>query len=243
MNQTAVMIRVRHLLILLLAVAATGSAHGQWLTGYLRDSATHFPIRAGTITNSTNNLRVRTDASGLFRIKAAPNDLVFAAAPSYRHATLRYSTLFSDTVVVYLAPTGAVLPTVTVTAQYTKYQLDSMERKRTFEENRGRVLPAIASRPASGFGLTVNLDRFFKKKYQHKQRNERMYRGREEQAYVDYRFSPHLVAYYTGLKGDELKAFMQRYTPSYEWLRQHPYNEDVMYYLNDKIKLYKARRR
>ncbi len=58
-------------------------------------------------------------------------------------------------------------------------------------------------------------------------------------AYIDYRFSPHVVAYYTGLKGDELRNFLRFYTPDYTWLRQHLSDEDVLYYLNDKLKIYK----
>ena len=48
-----------------------------------------------------------------------------------------------------------------------------------------------------------------------------------------------MVAQYTGLKGDALRDFMYRYTPSYQWLREHPTNEEVVYYISEKLKLYK----
>jgi hypothetical protein len=59
----------------------------------------------------------------------------------------------------------------------------------------------------------------------------------EKSAYVNYRFSPYTVAYYTGLKGEKLLAFLHKYTPTYEWLRQHPTQEDVLLYINEKLKL------
>lgn len=219
------------------------TVQAQVLNGYLRDSITHFAISGGTITNATNGRSVKTDNRGFFRLRAEPRDRLYAVANAYRFDTLTYTTLFRDTVIIYLSPTGAVLPTVTVTAAYTRYQLDSIERRRAFEEVRGPEMRTIASQPSTGFGLTINMDKFWKKEAKEKRRIERAYRQSEEEAYVHYRYSPEVVAYYTGLKGDELKAFMQRYTPSYEWLRGHPSNDDVMYYLNEKLKDYKAKKR
>lgn len=224
----------------LLLVFALGSAHlhaqVKTLNGYLLDSTTHFPIKGGTLTNATTGKRVTTDERGFFRIELSPNQVIYAMAKDYRFDTLTHSSLLADTVMIYLSPSGAVLPTVTVTAQYNKYQLDSIRRKDAFDEHRKRLLRTVASSPSPGFGLTINLDRFFKKKYTQRKRQERTFRKTEEALYVHYRFSPELVAHYTGLRGEELRTFMLRYTPSYTWLRQHPSNEAVMYYLNEKIK-------
>jgi hypothetical protein len=213
------------------------------INGYLRDSITHYPISGGTITNATSGKRIQSDERGFFRLEAKANDPLYAVAPAYRFDTLIYSPLFADTITIYLSPTGAVLPTVTVTAQYTKYQLDSIQRREAFEENKGTVMRRVAPTPSTSFGLTINLDRFFKKKYQRQKQQERTFRKTEEALYVHYRFSPQLVSYYTGLKGEQLRAFMLRYTPSYNWLRQHPSNEAVMYYLNEKIKEFRASQR
>lgn len=230
-------------LIIAVMLFCCTTLQAQVINGYLRDSITHFPISGGTITNANSRNSVKTDAQGFFRLQAAPNDHLYVVANEYHFDTLTYSPLFSDTVVIYLAPTGAVLPTVTVTAEYNRYQLDSIARRKAFEAARGPVMPTIASQPSTGFGLTINMDKFWKKEGREKRRMDRAYRQEEKEAYVAYRYSPEVVAYYTGLKGDELKAFMQRYTPSYEWLRQHPSNEDVMYYLNEKLKEYRTKRR
>lgn len=210
-----------------------------WISGYLRDSSTHFPIAKGIVSNSSDNKKVETDAKGFFRIKVAPNDLLYAVAPSYHYDTLRYSILFGDTLTVYLAPFGNVLANVTVRSQYSKYQVDSIERRGVFEQMRGQTLNAVSSNRTSGFGVILNLDRFTKKKYRNKKKEEALFEKTEQAAYVNYRYSPQLVAAYTGLKGDSLRIFMYRFTPDYEWLRAHPSNEEVINYINDKLKEYK----
>jgi hypothetical protein len=49
------------------------------------------------------------------------------------------------------------------------------------------------------------------------------------------------VAFYTGFKGDTLRQFLYENSPSYQWLRQHPTNEEVIYYISDQLKLYRQR--
>ncbi|TDH24218.1 hypothetical protein EXU57_15505 [Segetibacter sp. 3557_3] len=229
-----------HKLLLVITVfvlfAVTASGQERTIYGLLQDSITHFAIPEGRITNSRTSENVVSDKEGRFRIKAAPNDWISAVAPSYHFDSLTYSILFSDTITIFLAPSGNLLPGVTVTSQYTKYQLDSMRRREEFQKNLGTRLPAVSRANNSGFGVGINLDRVFKQKDQQKRSYEKGFPEREKSAYVGYRFSPYIVAHFTGLKGEPLRKFLSRYTPSYEWLRRHPTNEDVMYYINEKLK-------
>ena len=80
------------LFILLTAFATAVSAQG-FINGYLRDSITHFVIREGTIKNATTGQIIRTDEKGFFRLKAAPNDLIYVLATAHRYDTLQYSPL------------------------------------------------------------------------------------------------------------------------------------------------------
>ena len=226
--------------IFLLCLGSTAAAQQTWLAGYLKDSVTHFPITAGTISNNTTGQKVFTNEQGLFRIAVSPNDLIYALADNYAYDTLRYAPLGTDTITIYLSPTGSYLPTVTVEARYTRYQRDSMARRAEFEENTGTRLPAITSAPSGAFGVGINLDRVFKKKDSDKKKYERIYKNNEIAAYVAYRFSPQLVAHYTSLKGEPLRQFMYQYTPDYEWLRNHPHDDQILFYINDKLKQFKA---
>jgi hypothetical protein len=238
----ASMLKPYCLLLILVFMVSNAHAQRQWMNGYLLDSATHFPIAGGTIRNSTSNKNIKTDAKGFFSLEAAPNDVIYALAPSYRYDTLTYSFLFKDTITIYLQSSGIVLPTITVTSPDNRYKMDSMNRRGEFLENRGNMVRGVSGTNSSAFGIGINLDRFFKKEYKHKRRYEKQYERQERAAYINYRFSPHLVAYYTGLKGDKLRDFLYRYTPTYEWLRAHPTNEAVFYYINEKVKEFNARK-
>ena len=229
------------LFIALLAFTAlSSSAQSGFIAGFLRDSITHFPISGGTIKNNNSNKIIRTDVRGFFRLAAQPNDLIYAIAVNYQYDTLRYSSLFTDTIQIFLSPSGDILPTVTVTSGYSKYQMDSAERRSEFEENRGTMVKRISRPNSSAFGVGLNLDRVFKQKDKQKKKYTDFYKKSEQQAYIDYRFSPQIVSFYTGLKGDALRLFLYQFTPSYQWLRQHSSNEDVLFYLNEKIKVFKA---
>jgi len=233
-----------YLLVTVITLAAlSASAQQGILKGYLRDSITHYPIRNGTIINGNTLKQAKSDATGFFHIEAATNDRIYIQAPEYDYDTLLYSPFFVDTLSIYLSPSGSILPGVTVRAAYTKYQLDSMERRRDFDTMRGTVVPILGKAPPNGFGLNINLDRLYKKRQRQKARAEELFEKTEKRLYVDYRFSPQMVAYYTGLKGDALRLFMYRYTPSYQWLRQHTSQQEVLLYINDKLKLFKATQR
>lgn len=228
------------IVFLLLLATLNVSAQRGILKGYLRDSITHYPINRATIINGNTLQQAKTDAKGFFFIEANTNDRIYIQAPEYDNDTLYYSPFLTDTLSIYLSPSGSILPGVTVRAAYTKYQLDSMQRKRDFDAMRGTVPPTVGPPPPDGFGVTISLDRIFKKRYRQKAKAEDRFQKTEERLYVDYRFSPQMVAYYTGLKGDALRQFMYRYTPSYKWLQQHPSQQDVLLYINDKLKLFKA---
>ena len=176
-----------------------------------------------------------------FSIQSTPQDFIYILANTYRYDTLTFSYLFTDTITIYLAPTGNILPTITVKSQYSKYQVDSITRRQDFEEGRGTQLNTFSAPNNSGFGIALNLDRIFKSRYKNKKSNEQSFDVVERNFYIDYRYSPHLVSYYTGFKGETLQLFMQKFTPTYEWLKSHTTNEDVLYYINEKLKEFKQR--
>jgi hypothetical protein len=229
------------LLLMLIFVSVKTNAQKISIWGHLKDSITLYPVPGATITNVTSKQKTTSDQNGLFHIEAARGDFFYILAKAYRPDTFTFSSMSLDTVTIILVPTGNVLPGVTVRTDYTRYQLDSLKRRKDFEENMGHPLSTVAKSHGEGFGLTVNLDRFFKKKYKNRKQDERVFETLEKTAYIDYRFSPYIVSHYTGFKGDALKDFMSRYTPDYNWLRNHPTNEDVMYYINDKLKAYRVK--
>jgi hypothetical protein len=219
--------------------ASVAFSQQKMLSGYLKDSLTHLPIAGGTLSNPASRTKIQTDETGFFRLPVSQDNLLYALAPHYSYDTLRYSVLFRDTITIYLVPVS-VMEAVTIETGYPKYRMDSLQRRRDFEESRGHTVNTVErSSQKPYFGLTINLDRLFKKKYKNKKKDEQSFQHLEQQAYVGYRFPPQLVSFYTGLKGDELLTFMRLYTPSYEWLRNHVSKEQVIDYLSEKLPLYR----
>ena len=210
------------------------------INGLVRDSITLLPIPGVTITNGTTQKSVETNETGFFHLDASVNDYIYALAENYNYDSLTFSYIFSDTISILLSPKGSILPNVIVKGKYNKYQLDSMDRITRFIQSNGRRMPTLSDSHPSGFGLTFNLDKVFKKQYRERGQNEKAFNRMERQSYVDYRFSPYLVNSYTSLKGDALSLFISKYTPTYEWLRRNTTNEDVMYYINEKLKDYRT---
>lgn len=237
------MLRLYSLIIILIFISSAVNSQPRLINGYLLDSITHFPVANGTITNANDKKSVQSDQKGFFRLSAAPGDFMYASARSYHYDTLVYSFIFTDTISMYLSPAGSVLPNVTVTTKYNKYQSDSAERKASFEQDMGKPMKTLSSSHPSGFGLTFNLDKVFKKKYRNREKDEDMFDKREKMEYVYYRYSPYIVNYYSGLKGEALQKFMRQNTPGYDWLRQHLSNEDVLYYINDRLKAFRPTKR
>jgi len=209
----------------------------QVLNGFLKDSLTHLPISTAKIFNRTTTQTVWSNTKGLFSIKANTNDIILISPDGYSSRTITYSSLFADTILLYLSSSSKLLLTVSVSSRYNQYQMDSMNRKKDFEQMRGGRLNNISAAP--GFGVAINLDRILKKRYKYQRRNEKLFAQREKDAYIAYRYSPQLVAYYTGLKDEELEEFMKSHTPSYEWLRRHTSDDEVFYYINEHLKLFR----
>jgi hypothetical protein len=102
------------------------------------------------------------------------------------------------------------------------------------------MIPTVA-KANSGAGIALNIDRFSRNEKK-KRRAYAFYEDNENEAYINYRFTPELVASLTGFKNDELQTFMQTYRPSTSWLRTNTSREDLVYYINAQLKNYKPTR-
>lgn len=232
--------KYRLLVIGLLAVTVASGQVKRTVWGYLRDSMTHAPVPLASVTNLKTRQTVMTSESGRFQIALAENQVLSFAAVGYHFDTLQYARqwLTQDTFAVFLSPLSHDLGNVTVVSnRYSRYQLDSMERRKDFLQGFvNYTIPAIAE-ANSGAGIALNIDRFSRHE-RAKRRAFAMFDAAEKEAYIDYRFPASFVTRYSRLQGDQLQRFMQQYRPDAGWLRKHPDEEDLLLYLNDKLKLY-----
>ena len=211
--------------------------------GFLKDSTTQIPIVLASVTNLTTRETVMTSSAGKFSIAVKPKDILSFAAVGYYFDTLTVTQENSmGAIAAYLKPLGAYLGNVTVSSKgLNRYQLDSMERRKEFLQGiAGYMIPAVA-KANSGAGIALNIDRFSKNEKK-KRRAYAFYEDNENEAYINYRFTPELVASLTGFKDDALQTFMQTYRPSNAWLRSNLTKEDLVYYINAQLKNYKPTR-
>ncbi len=211
---------------------------GIW--GYLRDSATHEPIVLASITNLNTKNTVMTGNNGRFKIDLSANQVLSFAAVGYHFDTIHYNKdfLLKDTIDLFLSPLAHNLGNVTVTARgMSRYQLDSIERRKDFlQDIVNYTIPTIAA-ANSGAGIALNIDRFSRHE-KNKRKAFAFFESNEKEQYINYRFPSSTVTEFSSLKGEELQQFMQQYRPSAEWLRKNKTEEDIKYYINDKLKLF-----
>jgi len=228
----------------LVLITSNTFAQKKMKLGYVRDSATHQPLVNVLVTNEDTHTLTHTDDKGFFRVEANDGALIFFNAQNYRYDTLRYGAMTPDTATVNMAPLANELAAVTVTAKgYSIYQQDSAKRRQAFLLDAGSPKMQTISKSNSDAGIALNLDPILKKKDRSKRKAFKTFDEIEQTNYVDYRFSRDIVSGYTGLQGDALSDFMEKYRPTYEWLRDHPADDDVFYYINDKLKEYSKKKK
>jgi hypothetical protein len=226
------------LLLMVILFAASNLNAQQTIWGYLRDSISNEPIELASVTNTNKKQTVISNNKGLFKLEISKDDILTVSAVGYRYYTVVYSGLIaaSDTVELYLVPISRNLNNVTVqNSGISQYTLDSLERSNEFKE--AMISPPVKAvelaNSGAGFGISLNR---LSNREKSKRKAVQLFSNSEKEAYINYRFSLAIVKKYSGLKNEALQSFVQRHRPSYEWLRKHPKEEDIKYYINDKLK-------
>lgn len=223
---------------LLMAISLSAQPY-RTVRGQLTDSATREPIVLASVKNTVSGVTVMTNSKGYFSLPVAAGQLLSFAAVGYHFDTVYYTgtLLLQDTLQLQLSALVVTsLGNVTVTARgWSKYQLDSMQRQQDFFQAMGRSPLPTLSQANSGAGIALNIDRFSKRE-KRKRNAIRFFDDNEKEAYINYRYTPELVAKYTGLKDEKLQEFMGKSRPSWEWLRKHPSETDMAYYINEQLK-------
>ena len=223
--------------VFFIAFSFTSNAQNARVTGVIIDSISGEPVGFASVTNlDKKNTKVAT-SKGYFHIDVSVGDMLSFASVNHYHDTLVIkSKMLNDTIIIVLKPITKALDEVTVVATINRYQYDSTQRRKVFLKDVG-VRRKTISNANSGAGVGINLDRFSKKE-KNKRKAYDLFEMLEKNQYINYRFSPNLVMKYSTLRGESLYNFINEYCPSYEWLRAHTTEEDMKYYINDKLKLY-----
>jgi hypothetical protein len=233
---------MKKIVILLLFLAFSTITKAQQksnIFGIIKDNVTNAIIEFAGITNINKKATVISNTKGVFKIEISKNNLLTIAAVGYNFDTTRITDdlLVLDTIVIFLHSLSKRLADVTVTAKtkFSQYQLDSIERRKDFFINKSDVKLPVVSLANSGVGMGINLDHFYGREKRKRSALDLFY-DMENESYTNYRFTPAIINKYTNLNGESLVDFMQQNRPSYTWLRSHTSEEDLLYYINDKLK-------
>ncbi|HEY0299468.1 MAG TPA: hypothetical protein VGB84_09645 [Arachidicoccus sp.] len=237
---------MRRLFILLaLSFICTCSfAQTKYFYGKLIDSITLLPVQDVQVMNLNTHESDVTNSKGLFVLKGSLNDTFAFLRVGYwqQHLLLSGNNMVRDTLKIVLIPKTEELKSVTVSAySYADYQQDSTDRRNNFGETVGYAHQLFES-SNSGAGLGFSLDRIFDRKQKNKRNAYKFFAQNEDDEYINFRFNPIIVHSLTGFRGDSLQAFMFKYQPTYQWLRKHTSGEDILFYVNEKLKDYYHRK-
>lgn len=217
-------------------------AQKKLLRGVVTDSVTMQPVSMAGIRNINSGNTALTRRDGSFNIDVSKGQIIAITSNGFYTDTLTVtdSILSSLELAVKLKPLPSTLQDVTISATYNQYQLDSMTRRRYFLQTVGEKKIDPVSRPNDdkNFGIALNLDHFSKQE-KNKREARSLFEITEQEAYINYRWNQDLVMKYTSFRDEELANFMQKARPSYDWLRKHENEEDLLYYINSQLKKYK----
>jgi hypothetical protein len=185
-----------------------------------------------------------SDMGGNYRIYAAIGDTVVFSHEGYISDTLiirEYS--FSDRLPVDLDIKITNLHSVEVN-EYSRYSADSLERRKDYDYIfEGKDKKKLYNNHLEGDGSAVHfspLGHFSSEEKQKKRLKERL----EEQDKDDFIYLKYSrrVPKLTGLTGDSLYLFINRYKPSYDYCLNAT-SMDMLIYINDKFILFKQKKK
>ncbi len=214
------------------------------LSGSAVDKNENTPIRMASITNITLGKTTLSRSNGTFELEAGIGHIIAYAANGFYADTLSLTPAqFADgSLLLAFRALPSTLTNVTIVGNYSRYQVDSLERRKSFLQDVGNSkIPVVSRANDMGFGVGINLDRWSKREKSERKARD-IFEMMEEEAYVNFRWNEETVGKYTTYKGDDLYAFMERNRPEYQWLRKNPNEEALLYYINSSLKKEKRKK-
>ncbi len=227
--------RLFSLLFLLLLSTAAGAQEGIAIQGIAVEALEGKAIANISIENIYNRTGTVTDSAGRFSITVKRGELLEFRKLGYKTTRVRIPAGTIPPYFRIIIEKGAFdLDEVTIRDRFRSYSADSARYAETFKA------PLNVSRMS--FGQTFNdpftaLSRSRRQAWAFQKEFEKF----EKIRYIDYTFSERTVQSITGLKGDSLTAYRQRYEPSYEALRS--WNEyELFRYIKTTAAVFRGRR-
>jgi hypothetical protein len=198
---------------------------------------------SATIQNISQHRVNTSDLGGNYKIAAGMDDtLIFSHLGYISDTIVVTSEMFSERLPIELKVKISNLASVDVN-EMSKYTLDSLSRREDYDYIfKGKNDKPLWDNKLSGDGRGVNfspIGHWSSEEKQKRKLKERLERDDKEE-FIYYKFSRR-VPKLTGLRGDSLLLFINKYKPTYEYCL-HASSLDILLYINDKLVLFKKRK-
>jgi len=195
---------------------------------------------SATVQNITRHRVNISDLGGNFKITAEPGDsLIFSHLGYISDTVVVSSGMFSERQTIELNMQISYLQSVDVD-EMARYRLDSLSRREDYDYIfSGKNNKPLWDNKLSGDGRGVNfspIGHWSSHEKQKRKLKESLIKDDKEE-FIYYKFSRRVPGL-TGLKGDSLIRFLNKYKPSYDYC-VHTSSLDMLVYINDKFILFK----
>lgn len=185
------------------------------MQGVVTDAATHKPLYPVTVVNLSTQAVAYTNENGLYTIIANQGDVVAFSYVGYKSIEKH-------------KPPSVIIASINIQMErleyqlqefrfhlgnLTKYQIDSIDRAKTYKIPLSRTPPNPFASPASA------LAELFSKRAKRTYEFQQNFRNGEIEKFVDTRYTPELVTELTGFTGDTIGHFMYAYPMEYDFAR------------------------
>ncbi|HEY2349207.1 MAG TPA: hypothetical protein VGH64_09335 [Puia sp.] len=197
---------------------------------------------SATIHNISQHRTNISDLGGNYKIMAGVGDSIIFSHQGYISDTMVVSPeMFNGRQPVELKIKMSYLASVDVN-EMSKYELDSLGRREDYDyifKNKNNK--PLWDNQLSGDGRGVNfspIGHYSSSEKQKRKLKERLERDDKEE-FIYYKFTRR-VPKLTGLRGDSLLTFINKYKPSYEYCLTAT-SVDIFLYINDQLVIYKRK--
>lgn len=187
--------------------------NAQTLKGTVVDGESGRSLGTITVLNMTTQNYAYTNVIGQFTLPASAGDKVSFSREGYRTQFITVSADNMTALRIEMFKLSIQLEEFVYRPLYTPYQLDSMERKSTYQRALAREKGGSVMSPVTA------LAELFSKRSKQIYRFQKSFNYWESQKFIESRYSAGLVEQLTGLKGDTLAYFINANPIPYDYAR------------------------
>ena len=229
---------MRWLFILLVFCCATVKA--QVISGKIVSDSTNLPVAARLFTHS--GYQTATDAAGSFNLQVkGADDTIKVFAIGYQTLIFPVKAPLPRYIVLRVKTALVNLKEVTVKAE-RNHQKDSIDRRaeysKVFNYQPTKLKDAFVAPPSNVPFTFVSIDLLrvisaLTRNSDPKYKLQKVLQRDEQGDYIATRFNRSLVSRVTGLKGDSLQTYMDKYYPKIDWVKKAS-DYDILLYIKEK---------